>query len=95
MYKVWSIIYNIYVIRREINKNIICILKLNKEEKEMMMVDGKKIRRLYVATTKDKYELPIAVADSVAELAEMLDMRPETISFYISLGRPGFYRVEV
>lgn len=61
----------------------------------MMMVDGKKIKKLYVATTKDKYELPIAVADSVAELAEILGMRPETISFYLSSGRPGFYRVDV
>lgn len=61
----------------------------------MMMVDGKKIKRLYIATTKDEYELPIAVADSVAELAEMLNMRPETISFYIASNRPGFYRVDV
>lgn len=61
----------------------------------MMIVDGKKIRKLYVATTKDKYELPIAVADSVTELAEILGMRPETISFYISSKRPGFYRVDV
>lgn len=61
----------------------------------MFEVDGKKIRRLYVATTKDRYELPIAVADSVAELAEMLNMRPETISIYLSTGRPGFYRVDV
>ena len=61
----------------------------------MMMVDGKKIKRLYVATTKDKYELPIAVADSVSELAEMLDMKPTTISIYLSLGRPGFYKVAV
>lgn len=61
----------------------------------MMKVDGKKIKHLYVATTKDKYELPIAVADSVGELAEMLNMKPTTISVYLATGRPGFYKVEV
>ncbi len=61
----------------------------------MMKVDGKELKYLYVATTKDKYELPIAVADSVSELAEMLDMKPTTISIYLSLGRPGFYKVVV
>ena len=61
----------------------------------MMKVDGKNLKYLYIATTKDKYELPIAVADSVSELAEMLDMKPTTISIYLSLGRPGFYKVAV
>ena len=36
-----------------------------------MIIDGKKIKYLFIATTKDKYELPIAVADSTKELAEM------------------------
>lgn len=61
----------------------------------MLKVDGKELKYLYVATTKDKYELPIAVADSVSELAEMLDMKPTTISIYLSLGRPGFHKVAV
>ena len=61
----------------------------------MLKVDGKELKYLYVATTKDKYELPIAVADSVGELAEMLNMKATTISIYLSLGRPGFYKVEV
>lgn len=61
----------------------------------MFEVDGKKLKYLYVATTKDKYELPIAVADSVSELATMLGMKPTTISIYLSLGRPGFYKVAV
>ena len=49
----------------------------------MFEVDGKKLKYLYVATTKDRYELPIAVADSVSELAEMLGMKPTTISITI------------
>jgi hypothetical protein len=61
----------------------------------MLKVDGKNLKYLYIATTKDRYELPIAVADSVSELAEMLDMKPTTISIYLSLGRPGFYKVAV
>lgn len=54
-----------------------------------------KKKYLYVATTHDKYELPIAVADSTRELAEMLGVKRETISIYISLGRPYYYRVDV
>ena len=61
----------------------------------MMNIDGKNIKYLYMAVTKDEYELPIAVADSVSELAEMLDMEPTTISIYLSLGRPGFVKVAV
>ena len=61
----------------------------------MLRIDGKNIRYLYVATTKDKYELPIAVADSVSELAKMLNMKPTTISIYLSLDRPGFYKIIV
>lgn len=61
----------------------------------MLEVDGKKLKYLYVATTKDEYELPIAVADSVSELAKMLGMRSTTISIYLSLSRPGFYKIIV
>lgn len=61
----------------------------------MLQVDGKTLKYLYMATTKDKYEFPIAVADSVGELAKMLNMKPSTISIYLSLGRPGFYKIAV
>lgn len=61
----------------------------------MFEVDGKKLKYLYMATTKDRYELPIAVTDSVSELAEMLNMKPTTISIYLSLNRPGFYKIAV
>lgn len=61
----------------------------------MMVVDGKSIKYLYMATTKDKYELPIAVADSVSELADMLNMKPTTLSIYLTLGRPGFHKIAV
>lgn len=56
---------------------------------------------LYLATTTDKYELPIAVADSVRELAKMLKVHPNTISCHITLCNQGklkkqkYFRVEV
>ena len=37
------------------------------------------ITRLYMAVTADKYELPIAVADSAAELARMLGRAVDTV----------------
>ena len=35
--------------------------------------------KLYLAVTPDKYELPIAVADNVVDLAKMLGKSPYTI----------------
>ena len=34
---------------------------------------------LYMKVTKDEYELPIAVADSIVELAKMLGVKKEHI----------------
>lgn len=61
-----------------------------------MIIDGKKIKYLFVATTKDKYELPIAVADSTKELAELLGMEHKTVSMYMCKSnshRSGFYKI--
>ena len=66
-----------------------------------MVVENKRIDYLYIATTKDKYELPIAVADSTKELAEMLGIPHKTVSMYMTPvnqeNRPhsGFYKVYV
>ena len=38
------------------------------------------IRTVYMEITTDKYQLPIAIADSVAELAKMRGIKPATIS---------------
>lgn len=35
---------------------------------------------IYMAVTSDKYELPIAVADTIKELAVMLDKSPNSLS---------------
>lgn len=39
---------------------------------------------LYMKITRDEYELPVAVADSVIELAKMLGVKPNTISRSLS-----------
>ena len=58
----------------------------------MMMVDGKKIRRLYVATTKDKYELPEIVADSTLELSQFMGVRKNSVDSAISKQKHGVRR---
>ena len=50
---------------------------------------------LYVRTTSDKYELPIAVAISIDELAQMLKVKYQTVSNAIYKKRPYWYKVEV
>lgn len=42
---------------------------------------------LYLAVTNDKYELPIAVADSASELAKMLGIERQTV--FVNLCRPA------
>ena len=44
-------------------------------------------RKIYMAVTKDALSLPLAVADSVAELAELRGVKKETIRSLISRGR--------
>ena len=39
---------------------------------------------LYMAVTPDKYELPLCVAESVAELGEMLGKTPKTVQEMVS-----------
>lgn len=57
--------------------------------------------RLYMAVTRDRLSLPLAVADSAAELAELRGVKKETIRSLVSRGRtgkikrPGYIVVEV
>lgn len=46
-------------------------------------------RKIYMAVTKDALSLPLAVADSAAELAELRGVKPETIRSLVSQGRTG------
>ena len=54
-----------------------------------------KHKYIYVATTYDKYELPVAVADTVKELSELTGANKKSIANRVSDGRSHFYRVEV
>ena len=49
---------------------------------------------LYLRTTVDEYELPVAVAESPGELAEMLGTNANVVSSAISHKCPGWFRLE-
>lgn len=49
---------------------------------------------LYLATTHDEYELPVAVAESPSELARIMGTTPASVSSMISHKRPYWYRIE-
>ena len=51
--------------------------------------------KLYCKATKDKYRLPVAVADSITELAKMTGHSGNTIHSSISRGSNTFYVVDV
>lgn len=42
-----------------------------------------KKKKLYLMVTQDKYALPMAVADSISQLAKMQGIKARTISSYI------------
>ena len=48
---------------------------------------------LYVITTKDEYELPMFVADTIRELSEMTGIKRKTLTHYFTLGRKGYYKI--
>ena len=54
-----------------------------------------KHKYIYIATTYDKYELPVAVADTVKELSELTGANKKSIANRVSDGRSHYYRVEV
>lgn len=51
--------------------------------------------KLYVRTTKDDLELPIAVADSPTELAKMIGVKVDTVNTMISRKAKGYYKIEI
>lgn len=50
---------------------------------------------LYVKTTADRYQLPLAVAESKAELAQMLGVSKESVRSGFSHKHKTYYMVEV
>ena len=47
--------------------------------------------KLYLQVTRDKYELPLAIADSPAELARITGAKPATVASTLSHYRHGRY----
>jgi len=50
---------------------------------------------LYLYVSNDKYELPLAVAESKKELAYLLGKNYVAVSSYFSKGRKQYIKVEV
>ena len=50
---------------------------------------------LYMKSTNDNLDLPIAVADSCAELARMLGLSLNSVYSMISKEISGFHKIEV
>ena len=50
---------------------------------------------VYLKTTLDEYELPVAVADTARELAEMVGTSQSVIYSSISHKYRGYYKVEI
>ena len=52
---------------------------------------------LYIKVTKDRYELPVAVAESKSELARILRVDPSTITCGLKrkVEKPVYLKVEV
>lgn len=51
------------------------------------------MKYLYMKTTKDKYELPEAVAESVDELAKKIGYTKSSVATQISKHKKGFYKI--
>lgn len=60
-----------------------------------MKINGKNIKWLYMRVTNDEFELPIAVADSPAELGRMLGIKGESVTQQLSRGRSIYKKVWV
>ena len=53
------------------------------------------MKKYWMAVSKDKYRLPIAVADSAGQLARMLGKARGTIDSSVSHGKKAYERIEV
>ena len=60
-------------------------------------MEGETKMTLYIKVTKDRYELPVAVAESKSELARILKVDPSTITCGLKrkVEQPVYLEVEV
>lgn len=54
---------------------------------------SQKKKYLYIKYTTDKYELPVAIADSAARLAEMIGLKESSVRSMISRGQRGYKKI--
>lgn len=47
------------------------------------------MRKIYIKISKDKYRLPLAVADTASELARICGVKTSTVSRMIKKGKEG------
>lgn len=52
-------------------------------------------RYLYLKTSRDDLELPVAVAEFPAELGDMLGISPNVVSSSISKGIKCYHKIEI
>ena len=50
---------------------------------------------IYMKTTKDDLELPVAVADTGAELAKIVGVTAESLYCLIARGTRGYHKIEI
>lgn len=59
------------------------------------MVAVGRIMRVYIKVTRDKYRLPLAIADTAEELAKIVGRTPSVIYKSVQHGRGIYERVEI
>lgn len=56
---------------------------------------SKKKKYIYIKVTRDKYEFPIRITDSVVEMAKLEHTTENSISSSISHNKGTYFRIEV
>ena len=54
----------------------------------------KRVKYLYVAYTDDEYELPIAVADTATELAQMVGITRDSLYSMMTRKQGHYYKIK-
>lgn len=58
------------------------------------MAEKKKSINIYVACTHDEYELPVAVADTAAELARMVGITRDSLYTMLTRKEGHYYKIK-
>lgn len=58
-----------------------------------MTKGGEKLKKIYMIVTDDEYELPLAVADSLQEMAEITEKSYWTLAQNFSKKKKGYIKI--